>query len=143
MEQKLLAYLKEHEAEIFADLKELVLAEASTSDIDQLAHVREVLIRLIKERTGSDTFVYEAKGGHNPMKFEFGQGDGTVLLIGHYDTVCPIGSMELRQDEIRAGLRDLVYEGLQGSGNRSGKMPAHGDQRRRGDPQPRVQLHYL
>lgn len=47
MEQKLLAYLKEHEAEIFADLKELVLAEASTSDIDQLAHVREVLIRLI------------------------------------------------------------------------------------------------
>ena len=98
MEQKLLAYLKEHEAEIFADLKELVLAEASTSDIDQLAHVREVLIRLIKERTGSDTFVYEAKGGHNPMKFEFGQGDGTVLLIGHYDTVCPIGSMELRQE---------------------------------------------
>lgn len=100
MEQKLLAYLKEHEAEIFADLKELVLAEASTSDIDQLAHVREVLIRLIKERTGSDTFVYEAKGGHNPMKFEFGQGDGTVLLIGHYDTVCPIGSMELRQEEM-------------------------------------------
>ena len=32
------------------------------------------------------------------MKFEFGQGDGTVLLIGHYDTVCPIGSMELRQE---------------------------------------------
>ena len=30
MEQKLLAYLKEHEAEIFADLKELVLAEASS-----------------------------------------------------------------------------------------------------------------
>ncbi len=98
MEQKLLAYLKEHEAEIFADLKELVLAEASTSDIDQLAHIREVLSRMIKERTGSDTFVYEAKGGHNPMKFEFGQGDGTVLLIGHYDTVCPIGSMELRQE---------------------------------------------
>lgn len=62
MEQKLLAYLKEHEAEIFADLKELVLAEASTSDIDQLAHVREVLIRLIKERTGSDHLCLRGKG---------------------------------------------------------------------------------
>ena len=98
MEQKILAYLKEHEAEIFADLQELVLAEASSSDIAALAHVREALIRLIKERTGAETFVYEAAGGHNPMKFEFGQGDGTVLLIGHYDTVCPIGSMELRQE---------------------------------------------
>ena len=72
MEQKILAYLKEHEAEIFADLQELVLAEASSSDIAALAHVRQVLIRLIKERTGSETFVYEAAGGHNPMKFEFG-----------------------------------------------------------------------
>ena len=98
MEQKILAYLKDHEAEIFADLQELVLAEASTSDIAELAKVREVLIRLIKERTGADTFVYEAEGGHNPMKFEFGQGDDTVLLIGHYDTVCPIGSMELRRE---------------------------------------------
>ncbi len=37
MEQKILAYLKEHETEIFDDLKELVLAEASTSDIKELA----------------------------------------------------------------------------------------------------------
>ena len=40
MEQKILDYLKEHEAEIFEDLKTLVLAEASTSDIDALAKVQ-------------------------------------------------------------------------------------------------------
>ena len=57
MEQKILAYLKEHETEIFEDLKSLVLTEASTSDIEALAKVREKLVMLIKERTGEDSFV--------------------------------------------------------------------------------------
>ena len=48
MEQKILAYLKEHETEIFEDLKSLVLTEASTSDIEALATVREKLVMLIK-----------------------------------------------------------------------------------------------
>ena len=39
MEQKILAYLKEHEAEIFEDLKTLVLAEASTSDIEAFPYI--------------------------------------------------------------------------------------------------------
>ena len=55
MEQKILAYLKEHETEIFEDLKSLVLTEASTSDIEALAKVREKLVMLIKERTGERT----------------------------------------------------------------------------------------
>ena len=58
MEQKLLAYLKEHETEIFEDLKSLVLTEASTSDIDALAHVREKLMSLIKERTGGGSVLF-------------------------------------------------------------------------------------
>ena len=95
MEQKILSYLKEHEAEIFADLEELVLAEASTSDVAELAECRKVLVRLIKERVGADAFVYDTEGGHNPLRFEYGEGDDTVLIIGHYDTVCPIGSMKL------------------------------------------------
>ena len=80
MEQKLLAYLKEHEAEIFADLKELVLAEASTSDIDQLAHVREVLIRLIKE-------LNEEKGV-------------TVLCVSHDERIIAQGSRLINIEEI-------------------------------------------
>ena len=51
MEQKILAYYKEHEAEIFEDLKTLVLAEASTSDIAELAQVRKVLEKLIMDRS--------------------------------------------------------------------------------------------
>ena len=46
MEQKILAYLKEHETEIFEDLKSLVLTEASTSDIEALAKVDRKSTRL-------------------------------------------------------------------------------------------------
>ena len=48
MEQKILNYYKEHEAEIFEDLKNFTLVEASTSDLDALLEVRKepVLSRL-------------------------------------------------------------------------------------------------
>ena len=94
MEEKILSYLKEHEEQIFADLKTLVQAEASSSDIEELAECRKVLAGLVRERVGSEVFVYEAKEGHHPIRFEYGEGEEQVLLIGHYDTVCTIGSME-------------------------------------------------
>ena len=94
MEQKILAYLKEHETEIFEDLKSLVLTEASTSDIEALAKVREKLVMLIKERTGEDSFVYEAENGHCPVRFQYGKGTEKILFIGHYDTVHLIGALK-------------------------------------------------
>lgn len=96
MEQKLLAYFKEHESEIFADLKKLVLAEASTADVEALARCRQVLAGLIRERTGIEPVLHGETGEHPQLTVTFGQGDEKVLLLGHYDTVCPIGSMEYR-----------------------------------------------
>lgn len=96
MEQKILAYLNEHEGEIFDDLKELVLAEASTSDIKELAETRKVLEGIITRRIGAEITVHKTPGGHDPISFAFGSGDEKVFLVGHYDTVCPIGSMEYR-----------------------------------------------
>jgi len=98
MEQKILSYYKEHEAQIFEDLKTLVLAEASTSDLDALVLCRKVLERLIKERTGVDPYVYETEGGHDVVRFEYGNGEEKVVLVGHYDTVHPIGSLEYYVD---------------------------------------------
>lgn len=94
MEQKILSYLKSHEEEIFEDLKTLVMAEASTSDIEALAECRKVLERLITERTGAETYVYKTENGHDPVRFEIGEGEEKILLIGHYDTVHLIGSLK-------------------------------------------------
>lgn len=94
MEQKILEYLREHEEEIFEDLKTLVLAEASTSDIEALAGTRKVLEEIIRARTGAETYVYKSEHGHDPVRFEIGSGEEKILLIGHYDTVHLIGSLK-------------------------------------------------
>ncbi len=99
MEKKLLEYFRAHEAEIFEDLKALVRLEASTADVDELAKVREGLVSLVRERVGAECTVHDAPGGHCPISFEFGQGERKLLLIGHYDTVCRIGSMPLYEKD--------------------------------------------
>lgn len=98
MEEKILAYYREHEAQIFEDLKTLVTAEASTSDLEALAKCREVLEKLIMERTGVVPTVHEAEGGHHPVSFAFGEGEEKILLIGHYDTVHPIGALKYYEE---------------------------------------------
>jgi len=98
MEQKVLSYYKEHEAQIFEDLKTLALAEASTSDLDALKLCRKVLERLITERTGEEPYVYETEGGHDVVRFTYGCGEEKVVLVGHYDTVHPIGSLDYHVD---------------------------------------------
>ena len=75
MEQKILNYYKEHEAEIFEDLKNFTLVEASTSDLDELLEVRKFLEKLIVDRTGIEPFVYETKGRHDVVKFAYGEGE--------------------------------------------------------------------
>ena len=92
MEQKILNYYKEHEAEIFEDLKNFTLVEASTSDLDELLEVRKFLEKLIIDRTGIEPFVYETKGRHDVVKFAYGEGE-KVVIVGHYDTVHPIGAL--------------------------------------------------
>ena len=98
MEERLLKYFRDHEAEIFGDLERLVKAEASTSDLEALAETRKVLEALIRERTGEEPLVYEREGGHDLVRFELGQGEEKLLIIGHYDTVHLIGAIQYRTE---------------------------------------------
>ena len=98
MEQILLAYFKEHETEIVEDLKNLVLHEASTADIAELKKTRDALKALIEERTGCAVTVYPRPNGHDPIGFTYGKGEEKVVLIGHYDTVHPVGTFPMHQE---------------------------------------------
>ena len=98
MERKILAYLREHEDEIFEDLRLLVQAQAATSDILQLRECRQVLEQLITARTGITPTVHGAAGGHDVVSFAYGTATEQILLVGHYDTVHPVGSFEYREE---------------------------------------------
>lgn len=119
MEQKLFRYYKEHESEIFADLKTLVLAEASTSDIAELGKVRMELEQLIKNRTGLVPYVYETPGKHDVVRIDAGEGNEKIVVVGHYDTVHPIGALPYKIEgnklygpgvyDMKSGLISVVW----------------------------------
>lgn len=98
MERGILTFLQEHKTEIFQDLCLLVEAQASTADIPQLHICRQKLERLITDRTGIVPAVCAVSGGHDVLRFEYGDGEERVLLVGHYDTVHPIGSFALHEE---------------------------------------------
>lgn len=101
MEQRILNYLEEHKTEIIEDLKILVQAEASTSDIEELKKVREILTHIIADRTGLKVNEHKRDGGHNLLEFEIGTGSEKILLLGHYDTVHPVGTFKMHQEGSR------------------------------------------
>lgn len=98
MERRILTYLQAHQAEILQDLYLLVQAQASTSDIPQLQICRQTLEQIITDRTGIIPAVYKTEGGHDMLRFEYGRSAEQVLLVGHYDTVHPVGSFGFREE---------------------------------------------
>lgn len=108
--QELLEYFEKNEEKIFADLKCLVDTEAMTDDLEELAKVRQMVKGLFENRLGVKVSEYSQPHSHNILTFSWGDGNKQILMVGHCDTVQPIGSIryEDRDGEIHgAGAYDM------------------------------------
>ncbi|MBQ4539532.1 MAG: M20/M25/M40 family metallo-hydrolase [Oscillospiraceae bacterium] len=101
------SYFTEHREEIVADMIRLINVESPSRDKENANRCADELCKLIKERLGIEgkRFPQQNRGDH--MVFEWGSGERTVIAVGHYDTVWPIGA------------KPTEYEGdiLKGSGS--------------------------
>lgn len=74
------------------DIRELVRCESPSSDLDALAACAELVDTLGARQCGSSAErVVCGEGTH--LRWRLGSGPRTVLLLGHFDTVWPIGSV--------------------------------------------------
>ncbi|MFF3671203.1 M20 family metallopeptidase [Microtetraspora malaysiensis] len=74
------------------DLEMLVTCETPSADLAALAVGAEVVATLGERLLGrAPEWVY--LGGRTHLTWRFGDGPGRVLLLGHYDTVWPVGSL--------------------------------------------------
>ena len=85
------------------DIKTLVLCESPSEDHDAVARSAEVVAgvgrRLLDaepERLVTD--------GCTHLRWRFGDGPPRVLLLGHHDTVWPLGSLRTHPFEVRDGV---------------------------------------
>jgi glutamate carboxypeptidase len=86
---------------MIADLERLVAVESPSHDVDALTKSADALASLIEERTGRAARVIDGPDG--PHVHWSGGGEPKVLILGHHDTVFPLGTLALRPFLVEGG----------------------------------------
>jgi glutamate carboxypeptidase len=77
---------------LLAGIEELVTCESPSADLAAVARSADVVARLGTEVLGVPPERIEVEG-RSHLRWRFGDGPATVLLLGHHDTVWPLGSL--------------------------------------------------
>lgn len=80
--------------DMLADLQALVEVESPSHDIARLEQSAAVLGAIIEKRLGGTVTYIDSDGGRH-LRWS-GGGEPRVLLLGHHDTVFPVGTLERR-----------------------------------------------
>lgn len=75
---------------MLADIEALVTVESPSGDVESLEASARAVARLVRARLGTDATIIEGPAG--PHVSWSGGGDPKVLLLGHHDTVHPVGT---------------------------------------------------
>jgi glutamate carboxypeptidase len=88
-------------ATLVSDLQRLVEVESPSLDVAALTLSAENLASLIHERTGRAATIVDGDAG--PHVLWSGGGEPRVLILGHHDTVFPMGALEQRPFTVTDG----------------------------------------
>jgi glutamate carboxypeptidase len=116
--------------EMIGDLRRLVEIESPSRDLDALRASAAALSEIMRRRLGAEPTIVDSPNG--PHVWWSGGGSPKVLLVGHHDTVFPLGALAARPfvvDDGRAtgpGVFDMkggivqAIHGVAGLADRSG-----------------------
>jgi glutamate carboxypeptidase len=77
---------------LLQDLRALVECESPSSDLAAVARSADLVARIGTARLGVEP-EYVVLDGRTHLRWRFGDGPTRVLVLGHHDTVWPIGSL--------------------------------------------------
>ncbi|GAA1505042.1 M20 family metallopeptidase [Streptomyces albidochromogenes] len=83
------------------DLRTLVEVESPSRDFDALTASAKAVAGVIESRLGGRAVLVESEAG--PHVHWSGGGDPKVLILGHHDTVFPLGTLERRPFAVEDG----------------------------------------
>ena len=86
---------------MLADLKTLVEIESPSRNLDALATSAKAVANLIEKHLGGAATLIESAAG--PHVHWSGGGEPKVLILGHHDTVFPLGTLERRPFKVEDG----------------------------------------
>jgi glutamate carboxypeptidase len=98
-----LAFCQQHEGELLSLLRKMVEIESPSDDKGAVDHMGTFLAKVF-ERLGGEVTFYPQEAAGNHLKAEFAGGGGKpVLLLGHFDTVWPMGTLAKMPFHIKDG----------------------------------------
>ncbi|WP_031055914.1 M20 family metallopeptidase [Streptomyces ochraceiscleroticus] len=83
------------------DLRTLVEVESPSRDVDALTASAKAVAAVIESRLGGQAILVESEAG--PHVHWSGGGDPRVLILGHHDTVFPLGTLARRPFRVEDG----------------------------------------
>jgi glutamate carboxypeptidase len=83
------------------DLRTLVEIESPSRDLDALTASAKAVAAIIESRLGGQALLVESAAG--PHVHWSGGGEPAVLVLGHHDTVFPLGTLERRPFKVEDG----------------------------------------
>lgn len=88
---------------LLADIEELVTCESPSADLDAVATSAHVVARVGTRRLGAapERIVLD---GRTHLRWRFGNGARRIVLIGHHDTVWPLGSLATHPYDVVDGV---------------------------------------
>jgi glutamate carboxypeptidase len=99
MMSKISGYLDERQQDMVETLEKLVMLESPSDERDAVNKVADFLAAAFGEAGARvDRLAQVAFGDH--LRVTWGQGEGQVLLLGHMDTVWPVGEVQARPFEV-------------------------------------------
>jgi glutamate carboxypeptidase len=98
-----LAFCQQHEGEMLSLLRRMVEIESPSDDKAAVDSMGSFLVEEFERLGGQVTFYPQQKAG-NHLKIEFAGNSGKpVLLLGHFDTVWPMGTLAKMPFRMEAG----------------------------------------
>jgi glutamate carboxypeptidase len=88
---------------MLADIGELVRCESPSADLAAVAASADVVSRVGAGLLGAEPEWIELDG-RTHLRWRFGDGPRRVLVLGHHDTVWPLGSLATHPFEVRDGV---------------------------------------
>ncbi|TVT28924.1 M20 family metallopeptidase [Salinicoccus cyprini] len=94
-------FMEENKEQIIKDIKFIVEADSPTDNKTLADECKKRIQLLLKDYFGyeAEEIVQDEYGDH--LRFEYGTGDETILILSHYDTVWNKGDLELVEEKNR------------------------------------------
>lgn len=88
---------------MLADVKRLVRCESPSADLEAVARSADLVAEIGAHRMGAepDRIVLD---GRSHLRWRWGSGPARVMLLGHHDTVWPIGTLQTHPHTIEDGV---------------------------------------